>query len=229
MFIYKINPAALRKVLVYKYSSGIKNWIINTFPYFSTKIINKIGEHLKINEYPVEQSGKLSILWEKLPNSGKTLKLLIPNLVEFYRGGWTNYPCKVTSQKITLCLLVFTIEYPWNVLCPWLLCLARKSSQKLLAIQSVQHKYIHIFILNTTQAREMGNRGSKSNYIKFVKEQRANGSYINKKIQDLVLRCALRGFERKFIAGNPSNIILNKQLYTTTTAVSAPRQKIFLN
>jgi hypothetical protein len=69
--------------------------------------------------------------------------------------------------------------------------------------------------------REMGNRGSKSNYIKFVKEQRANGSYINKKIKDLVLRCALRGFERKFIAGNPSNIILNKQLYTTTTAVSS--------
>jgi len=110
----------------------------------------------------------------------------------------------VTSQKITLCLLVFTNEYPWNVLCPWLLCFARKSSQKLLAIQ-----------------REMGNRGSKSNYIKFVKEQRANGSYINKKIKDLVLRCALRGFERKFIAGNPSNIILNKQLYTTTTAVSS--------
>ena len=65
----------------------------------------------------------------------------------------------------------------------------------------------------------MGNRGSKSNYIKFVKEQRANGSYTNKKIKDLVLRCALRGFERKFMTGNPSNIILNKRLYTTTTAV----------
>jgi hypothetical protein len=110
----------------------------------------------------------------------------------------------VTSQKITLCLLVFTNEYPWNALCPWLPCIARKSSQKLLAIQ-----------------REMGNRGSKSNYIKFVKEQRANGSYINKKIKDLVLRCALRGFERKFMTVNPSNIILNKRLYTTTTAVAS--------
>ena len=77
------------------------------------------------------------------------------------------------------------------------------------------------FNLNTTQAREMGNRGYKSNYIKFVKEQRANGCYINKKIKDLVLRCALRGLERKSMAGNPSNIIINKRLYTTTTAVSS--------
>nr|YP_010390639.1 LAGLIDADG endonuclease [Fusarium asiaticum]UPX02658.1 LAGLIDADG endonuclease [Fusarium vorosii]QJT58170.1 LAGLIDADG endonuclease [Fusarium asiaticum]QJT58225.1 LAGLIDADG endonuclease [Fusarium asiaticum]QJT58280.1 LAGLIDADG endonuclease [Fusarium asiaticum]QJT58335.1 LAGLIDADG endonuclease [Fusarium asiaticum] len=40
------------------------------------------------------------LLRDKLSNSGEALKLLIPNLVELYRGGWTNYSCMVTSQKI---------------------------------------------------------------------------------------------------------------------------------
>jgi hypothetical protein len=43
---------------------------------------------------------------------------------------------------------------------------------------------------------EMGYRGSKSNKgnTLFVKEQRVDGSYINK----LMLRCTLTGFERNF-------------------------------
>jgi NADH-ubiquinone oxidoreductase chain 2 len=61
VFIYKINPAALRKVLVYEYPSSevpsqakaLKKIIFNTFLCSRTKIINKMGEHLKIIEYPL--------------------------------------------------------------------------------------------------------------------------------------------------------------------------------
>jgi hypothetical protein len=49
----------------------------------------------------------------------------------------------------------------------------------------------------------VSDRGSKSKFIKFVKEQRADDSYINPKIQDLVLRCALRGVRKKDLAGIP--------------------------
>ena len=68
--------------------------------YYRTKIINKMGEHLKIIEYP----GLLhdNLLRGKLSNSGDILKLLIPNLVEFFQGGCTNYSRMVTSQKMAL-------------------------------------------------------------------------------------------------------------------------------
>lgn len=67
------------------------------------------------------------------------------------------------------------------------------------------------------QARKMDNRGSKSNYTMFVKEQRVDGSYTNLKSSGLVLRCTLRGFERTTWAGiSSSNQILNKRLYSTT-------------
>ena len=46
-----------------------------------------MGEQFKIIEYPVKQPGKLLYLWGKLQNSGEILKLLIPNLVEFFHGG----------------------------------------------------------------------------------------------------------------------------------------------
>ena len=48
---------------------------------------------------PVWCFGKTS-LWEKLPNSGDILKLLVPNLVGNNGGGWSNYSYKVTSQKM---------------------------------------------------------------------------------------------------------------------------------
>ena len=61
MFIYKINPSALIKVLVNEYTSSEapaqataqKNRIVNALLDFRTKIINKMGEHLKIIEYPL--------------------------------------------------------------------------------------------------------------------------------------------------------------------------------
>lgn len=66
------------------------------------------------------------------------------------------------------------------------------------------------------QARKMDNRGSKSNYTMFVKEQRVDGNYTNLKSSGLVLRCTLRGFERTAWAEISSNQILNKRLYSTT-------------
>jgi len=99
ILILQLTSFYPRKVWIPEYSS-LKDLIFNKFLYYRTKIINKMGEHMKIIEYPEQQPGKLLLLWDKLSNSGKALKLLIPNLVEFYHGGWTNYSCTVTSQKI---------------------------------------------------------------------------------------------------------------------------------
>jgi hypothetical protein len=41
------------------------------------------------------------LLWEKLSNSGDTLKLLIPSYSRKAFSGWNNYPCKVISQKMS--------------------------------------------------------------------------------------------------------------------------------
>jgi hypothetical protein len=73
--------------------------------------------------------------------------------------------------------------------------------------------------------KNVGNRGSKSNSIKFVKEQRADGSYINQKINDLVLRCALREVRKKDLAGIPSNQILNKRLHESFGHPQPPKRR----
>jgi hypothetical protein len=39
--------------------------------------------------------------WEKLSNSGDTLKLLIPSYWLIPVSGWSNYPCMVISQKMS--------------------------------------------------------------------------------------------------------------------------------
>ena len=51
----------MRKVWVKEHSS-LKDLLFNNFLFYRTKIINKMGEHLKIIEYPGGQSGKLLIL-----------------------------------------------------------------------------------------------------------------------------------------------------------------------
>jgi hypothetical protein len=48
---------------------------------------------------PVKRFGK-PLLWDKLSNSGDTLKLLIPNYIRKTISGWINYSCMVISQKI---------------------------------------------------------------------------------------------------------------------------------
>ena len=40
------------------------------------------------------------VLWEKLSNSGNTLKLMIPSYIWNYINGWSNYSCMVTRDKI---------------------------------------------------------------------------------------------------------------------------------
>jgi hypothetical protein len=97
VFIYKINPAALRKVLVYEYPSSevpaqakaLKKIIFNTFLCSRTKIINKMGEHLKIIEYPAKRSRKL-FRSKKLPLTSYNLiintRLFSTNIVEIQKG-----------------------------------------------------------------------------------------------------------------------------------------------
>ena len=84
MFIYKINPAALIKVLVNEYPS-LENGIFNT----CTKLINKMGEHLKIIEYPEKRSKKL-FRSKKLPLTSYNLimnkRLFYTNIAEIQKG-----------------------------------------------------------------------------------------------------------------------------------------------
>ena len=49
---------------------------------------------------PKNWIGKSIINWDKLPNSGDALKLLIPSHIWKYMSGWTNYSGMVTSQNI---------------------------------------------------------------------------------------------------------------------------------
>lgn len=55
---------------------------------------------LLIKSYPPAKWFGESLMWEKLPNSGEALKLLIPNLVWKYGGGRSNDSYMVTSQKM---------------------------------------------------------------------------------------------------------------------------------
>ena len=191
----------MRKVWVKEHSS-LKDLLFNNFVYYRTKIINKMGEHLKIIEYPDGQSGKLLILWGKLPNSGDLLKLLIPNLEKIFRGGWTNYSCMVRSQKMAL-------HYMWYSL--------KCSGYELYNSRAVEVK-----------SRKMDNRGSKSNKgsALFVKEQRVDGNYLLNIQRFNNLRYTLRGFERITLSGILFNQILNKQLYSTTNDSKNLKQKL---
>ena len=49
---------------------------------------------------PVKWFGK-SFLWVKLPNSGDTLKTIVPNYIWKAISGWTNYSCKVISYRMS--------------------------------------------------------------------------------------------------------------------------------
>jgi len=40
-------------------------------------------------------------MWEKLSNSGDTLKLWIPSYIRKAFSGWSNHPCMVISPKMS--------------------------------------------------------------------------------------------------------------------------------
>ena len=101
ILILQLTSFFPRKVWVPEHSS-LTQLLFNNFVFYRTKIINKMGEHLRIIEYPKQQ-----VLWDELSNSGELLKLLIPNLEKIFRGGWTNYSSMVTSQKMVLLLYLF--------------------------------------------------------------------------------------------------------------------------
>jgi hypothetical protein len=187
MLILQLTSFFPRKVWVKEHSS-LKHILMNNFVYYRTKITNKMGDHLKIIEYPGLQHDNL--LRGKLPNSGDILKLLIPNQVEFFQGGWTNYSRMVTSQKMAL-------HYYWL---KW-----TNGDMRVLDSYAVE-----------LQTRKMDNRGSKLNIQMFLKEQRVDGSYINLCIRDSMLRCTLKRFERISSSSFRLNQILNKQLHSTT-------------
>ena len=188
ILILQLTSFYPRKVWVKEHSS-LKDLLFNNLVYYRTKIINKLGEHLKIIEYPKQIC---KILWYKLPNSGELLKLLIPNLEKIFRDGWTNYSSMVTSQKMVL--LLYFIEY------------------------NIYGMYFSgtLGIKN----RKMDNRGSKSDSLISVKEQRVDGSWLLNLNVFNSLRCTLRGFERITLYGSLSYQILNKHLYSTKTTTT---------
>jgi hypothetical protein len=194
ILILQLTSFFPRKVWVKEHSS-LKDLLFNNFIFYRTKIINKMGEHLKIIEYPKQIC---KILWDKLPNSGEFLKLLIPNLEKIFRGGWTNYSSMVTSQKMVL--LLYFIRY------------------------NIYGMYFSgtLGIKN----RKMDNRGSKSDSLISVKEQRVDGSWLLNLNVFNSLRCTLRGFERITLYGSLSYQILNKHLYSTTTIVTKEPKNI---
>ena len=199
IFIFVISALILqltafypRKVWIPEYSS-LNKLALYQFMYYKTRILNKMGEQFKILEYPVWQFGKLLTLRGKLPNSGDLLKLLVPNLVELYHGGWINHSGTETSQKMTLHILGLTKNITSDIY-PGL-CKGWKN-------------------LFFSVERSMDNRGSKSNFMKFVKEQRVDGSW-STGLRLVNLRYTLRGIEKITLAGIPSNQVLNKRLYST--------------
>lgn len=78
--------------------------------------------------------------------------------------------------------------------------------------------YYHLYwAIETLLSRKMDNRGSKYHLIKCIKEQRVDGGLLFNPLGGLNnIRCTLRGFEKFSLAGIPSNLILNKRLYSTT-------------
>jgi len=186
ILILQLTSFYPRKVWIPEYSS-LKDLIFNKFLYYRTKIINKMGEHMKIIEYPGLQYDNL--LRGKLPNSGDILKLLIPSIIWKYVCGWSNYSGMVTSQKMAL-------HFYWL---KW-----TKGDIRVLDSYAIE-----------LQTRKMDNRGSKLNIKMFIKEQRVDGNYINLYIRDSMLRCTLKRFERISYSNFRLNQILNKQLHST--------------
>ena len=186
ILILQLTSFFPRKVWVPEHSS-LTQLLFNNFVFYRTKIINKMGEHLRIIEYPEQ------ILRDELPNSGELLKLLIPNLENIFRGGWTNYSSKVTSQKMVLLL------------------------------HSIKYNIYGIYFPRTLdfyfKDRKMDNRGSKL-IVKLnssiVKEQRVDGSWLLNINKFNSLRCTLRRFERITLSGYLHFPILNKHYYSTT-------------
>ena len=73
ILILQLTSFYPRKVWVKEHSS-LKNLFFNNLVYYRTKIIKKMGEHLKIIEYPEQLI--CNILRDKLPNSGELLGLI---------------------------------------------------------------------------------------------------------------------------------------------------------
>ena len=53
------------------------------------------------NNSPALGCGKPLLLWDLLPNSGDSLKLLIPSCSRKIISGWSNHSCMVINQKIS--------------------------------------------------------------------------------------------------------------------------------
>ena len=196
ILILQLTSFYPRKVWISEYSS-LKDLLFNKFMYYRTKITNKMGEYMKILEYPEEQLGKLLLLWDQLSNSGKALKLLIPNLVEFYHGGWINYSCTVISQKIQP--IYKGAE-------------SRVNALPLVLEKEIGDRGSKSTTFKNAVVKEQRVDGSYMGVL-FVNHP--------------MLRYTLRGFERiTYYNGIPSNQILIKRYYTTKDSSINPASEL---
>lgn len=92
-------PSAFGEPISTIYSFGAKPEILSM-----GFLIMSVGYLFKVSAAPFHfwspagWSGKSSI-WDKLPNSGDTLELLVPSHSRKAMSGWTNYSGMVISQK----------------------------------------------------------------------------------------------------------------------------------
>ena len=86
---------------------------------------------------------------------------------------------------------------------------------------SGQTNYLGMVTSQEMIENEMGNRGSKSDFLcepKSVKEQRVDGSYcIQASTKLMQLRCTLMGFERNYLVKIPTNHLNNRSFSTLST------------
>ena len=93
---YKIEVAsAFGEPISTIYSFGAKPEILSM-----GFLIMSVGYLFKVSAAPWKWLGK-SQVWDRLSNSGKLLKLMIPSGVRKDTGGWSNNSCKVISQKMS--------------------------------------------------------------------------------------------------------------------------------
>ena len=113
IFLYFISILILqltsfypRKVWVSEHSS-LKDFLMNKFIYYRTKIINKMGEHLKIIEYP---KGGVKVSLTNRKNTQFTNTNLITNSIQLRIGSLNNLNINTNKRFFSQALLPTNIS-----------------------------------------------------------------------------------------------------------------------
>ncbi len=227
ILILQLTSFYPRKVWIPEYAS-LTQLLFNNFIFYRTKIINKMGEHLRIIEYPlillfiisgavflISTSDLISVFLSiELQSYGLYLLSTIYRNSELSTTGGLMYFLLGALEGGILLFLCLILPNSGNAL-------------KLIILSDIW-KYIRGWINHSCTVTsykmnesEIGNRGSKSALDTFntVKEQRVNGSRYGFNLS--YLRCTLMGFERNYRIGVLSNQINTIRLFTTSSVLQS--------